>query len=265
MNYQQIEPTAALRKYIQYFWVLEDNSSCFSCKTFKIMSDGLPDLIYQTNENAFLDKDGTELPKLFLYGQTTTHTKHKAIKNFQNIGIYFQPSAIKSIFDVDAYEFADRNVSLDDLIKTNLYEQLASAKTSAEKIELLSSSLIRLIAKRKSVGNSKVDFATAQIQTGVKLSEVQYELNLSERSLERHFKQHIGITPSLYARINRFQSALDKMRQMKVARLTDLAYQCNYFDQSHFVRDFRKFAGTSPKRFLLQANEQVANFPEWKI
>nr|ELA7361934.1 helix-turn-helix transcriptional regulator [Elizabethkingia anophelis] len=83
--------------------------------------------------------------------------------------------------------------------------------------------------------------------------------------LERYFKQHIGISPNLYTRINRFQLALENIRQTQFDKLTDIAYQCNYYDQSHFIREFKEFSGTSPKRFLRQANEQVANFPEWKI
>lgn len=82
MNYQKIYPTESLRKYVRYFWILEDDSLDFSQKTFKIMSDGLPGLIFQQNKKAFHDKDNQELPQLFLYGQTTGHTEHRAIKKF---------------------------------------------------------------------------------------------------------------------------------------------------------------------------------------
>ncbi|WP_397258076.1 DUF6597 domain-containing transcriptional factor [Paenimyroides viscosum] len=56
MNYQQIYPTAPLRKYVRYFWILEDDSLDFSQKTFKIMSDGLPGLIFQESKKAFQQK-----------------------------------------------------------------------------------------------------------------------------------------------------------------------------------------------------------------
>ena len=67
MNYQQIYPTDPLRKHVCYFWMLEDDSLEFSDKTFKIMSDGLPGLIFQENKKAFLDKGNKKLPQLFLY------------------------------------------------------------------------------------------------------------------------------------------------------------------------------------------------------
>ena len=264
MNYQKIYPTEPLRKYVRYFWILEDDSLDFSQKTFKIMSDGLPGLIFQESKKAFHDKDNQELPQLFLYGQTTRYTEHRAIKSFRNIGVYFEPTALKSIFGVDANELTNQHISIDELVNTNITDQLSDTTSSNQRIELLSSFLIHL-AEQRSTESEKVNFATAQLQKGVSLPKIQSELNLSERSLERYFKQHIGISPNLYARINRFQLALENIRQTQFDKLTDIAYQCNYYDQSHFIREFKEFSGTSPKRFLRQANEQVANFPEWKI
>ncbi|MGJ1415191.1 DUF6597 domain-containing transcriptional factor [Sphingobacterium multivorum] len=264
MYYQQIYPIEPLRKYVRYFWILEDDNLNFSQKTFKIMPDGLPGLIFQENKKAFHDKDNQELPQLFLYGQTTRYTEHKAIKSFNNIGVYFQPNALKSIFGIDANELTNQHIGIDELIKTNITEQLLSTTSSVHRIELLTSFLMHLVEQR-STENGKIDFATAQLQKGVSLPNIQSELNISERSLERYFKEYIGISPNLYARINRFQLALENIRQNQFSKLTDIAYQCNYCDQSHFIREFKGFAGISPKHFLLQANEQVANFPEWKI
>lgn len=264
MNYQQIYPIEPLQKYVRYFWTLEDDSLNFSEKTFKIMSDGLAGLIFQENQKSFLNKDNQELPQLFLYGQTTRYTEHKAIKNFRNIGVYFQPTALKSIFGIDADELTNQHIDINELIKTNITNQLLNTATSEQRIKLLSSFLIQQAEQRKAE-NEKVNFASEQLQKGVSLPNIQNELNISERSLERYFKQHIGISPKLYARINRFQSALENIRQTQFDKLTNIAYQSNYFDQSHFIRDFKEFAGTSPKHFILKANEQVANFPEWKI
>jgi len=264
MNYQQIYPTAPLRKYIRYFWTLEDDGLDFSEKTFKIMSDGLPGLIFQEKPKAFYDSNNQQLTQLFLYGQTTKHTKHTAKENFKNIGVYFQPAALKSIFGIDAHELVNRNIDINDLIKSTISDQLSNAPNLEQQIGLLSRLLLQQLNQRKAE-NEKVNFASEQLLKGVSLPNIQNKLNLSERSLERYFKQHVGISPKLYARISRFQSALENLRQTQFGKLTHIAYQNDYFDQSHFIRDFQEFAGTSPKHFKLKANEQVANFPEWKI
>ena len=264
MNYQQILPTERLRKYVRYFWALEDNSLSFPEKTFKIMSDGLPGLIFQENPQAFVDENDRSLPQAFLYGQTTRYTEHKSNQPFRNIGVYFQPDALKSVFGIDANELTNRHINITELVNTNLTDQLLNNFTTEQRIELLSSFLIQQVGHRK-VESGKVNFAIARLQKGASLPTIQNDLNLSERSLERYFKQHIGISPKLYARISRFQSALESVRQTRFNSLTEVAYLNDYFDQSHFIREFQEFAGTSPKHFIRNANEQVANFPEWKI
>lgn len=262
MNYQQILPSEPLRKYVRYFWTLENDSVEFSEKTFKIMSDGLPGLIFQKNKKSFLNQNNQELPQLFLYGQTTRYTEQKATKRFRNIGIYFQPYALKSIFGIDANELTNQHIDINELVTTNITDQLLNTATNEQRIQLLSSFLTGQINQRKTE-NKKVIFAAEQLQKGLSLPSIQSELNISERSLERHFKQNIGISPKLYARISRFQSALENIRQTSFDNLTNIAYQSDYFDQSHFIRAFKEFAGTSPKHFLRQANELVPNFPEW--
>lgn len=263
MNYQQILPVEPLRKYIRYFWTLEDDNADFLQKTFKIMPDGLPGLIFQENPKVFSDKDNQPLPQLFLYGQTTRHKEHKATGSFRNIGVYFQPAALKSVFRIDANELTDQHIDISDLTKTTIAEQLVNTRTLEQRIDLLSAFFQEQADHQKSE-NERVNLAIVQLQQGRHLKKIQTGLNISERSFERHFKQQVGISPKLYARINRFQSTLDSLRKTNFDKLTDIAYQNDYFDQSHFIREFREFTGTSPKHFILQANEQVANYPEWK-
>lgn len=264
MNYLQILPTETLRKYIRYFWILEDYSLKFSDKTFKIMSDGLPGLIFQENPKAFFDKNDRPLPQTFLYGQTTRFTEHKAINNFHNIGVYFQPTALKSIFGIDADELTNQHIGINELTKTNITDQLLNTTSTDQRIKLLSSFLVQKIEHREAE-SQKVNFAIDQLKKGVSLPSIQNELKLSERSIERFFKQHVGISPKLFARISRFQSALENIRQFEFEKLTDIAYQSDYFDQSHFIRDFKDFAGTTPKEYIKKACEHLENYVQWNV
>jgi AraC-like DNA-binding protein len=93
---------------------------------------------------------------------------------------------------------------------------------------------------------------------------LQRELQLSERTLERKFKQAVGISPKLFARIARFQQSLDQLRQNQYDKLSDVAYGNEYADQSHFIRVFKEFTGFTPLEFRKQVHEVVENFPEIK-
>ena len=223
----------------------------------------MPGLIFQENPMAFSDKDNQTLPQFYLYGQTTRHTKHIATKSFKIIGAYLQPTALKGIFGLDANELTDQHAEISHLTKTALSEQLINTSDAAQKIRLLSAFIMKQAAHQNN-DNDRIAYASAQLKQGKTFETIQTELNLSERSLERLFKQHIGISPKLYARINRFQSTLDDLRQTKFDRLTEVAYENDYFDQSHFIREFKEFLGTSPKHFMRRAHEQLVNYPEWK-
>ncbi|SUJ27183.1 transcriptional activator RhaS [Sphingobacterium spiritivorum] len=260
MFYQKIIPIKPLQDYIRYFWVLED----FGDKTFKIIPDGLSGLIFQEEANLFLDKEHQILPQMFLYGQTTHHTEHKAIGCFRNIGVYLQPTALKTIFNIDAFELTNQHISIDCLTTEPILEQLVNAVTVNDKIEIISRFFLKRIQQAEH-NTEKADFATMLLQNGKTLKDIQTEMNLSERSLERLIKQNVGISPKAFSRIIRFQSGLYTLRQNDFNNLTDLAYQHDYFDQSHYIREFKEFTGMNPKQFIQQTNESVENFPEWKI
>ncbi|KKX50117.1 hypothetical protein L950_0211885 [Sphingobacterium sp. IITKGP-BTPF85] len=73
----------------------------------------------------------------------------------------------------------------------------------------------------------------------------------------------MGIPPKMFSRIMPFQSGLNILRQADFNNLTEIAYQNEYFDQSHYIREFKGFTGTNPERFMLNANEKLLNFPLW--
>jgi AraC-like DNA-binding protein len=101
-----------------------------------------------------------------------------------------------------------------------------------------------------------------QSKGGVPLQDLQKYLQISERSFERKFKQYVGITPKLFSRISRFQASLHELRIGLHNKLTDVAYENDYADQSHFIRSFKEFAGCSPLQYQKQLMQSVDNFYE---
>jgi AraC-like DNA-binding protein len=266
MNSQKIYPIEPLRKYVSHFAVLENDALMDHKKTFKIIADGYPGLIFQEDPNSFSNKDGHKLPHLFLHGLTKSHSHKTATGTYRNIVVYFQSNALKSIFGLDACEFTDSYVDLNDALKNDLTDQLLDENETDKRIEILSAFIYRQIDKNKFRQNEKTSYAISKInaQSTDSLLNIRSALGLSERTIERIFKTDIGVSPKMFFRICRFQAALDDLRERSFSSLTELAYQHSYADQSHFIREFNEFAGVTPKQFLLNANEQVLNFPEWK-
>jgi AraC-like DNA-binding protein len=73
--------------------------------------------------------------------------------------------------------------------------------------------------------------------------------NITPRYLQKLFLQYTGIPPKLYGKINRFQQSL-RLISNKENSLTSIAYDCGYFDQSHFIREFKSFTGLTPSAYL---------------
>lgn len=262
MYYQEFAPDPALATYVKYFWVLEDLSGGNLTKNFKIIPDGIPALIFQDNGNLFFEKNGRVMPDLYIYGQFKKHTEIKVQGNFRTIGVYLEPYALKSLFHMDAYEISDQNIPLEDIFPESILDQLLKADTLGEKIGIISNFIRYRIVNIK-YQNDKAGYAASLLREGKSLVEVQDSTNLTERSLERLMNHYIGLTPKVYARIARFQSALAAMRNGNYNKISTIIHKCGYFDQSHFIREFNSFTGVTPKSYSRCTKEILTNFPEW--
>jgi transcriptional regulator GlxA family with amidase domain len=78
------------------------------------------------------------------------------------------------------------------------------------------------------------------------------------RQLERKFKKHIGVSPKQLGKVIRLQTALKMLLNEETESLTHIAYESEYYDQAHFIKDFKEFTGTNPKDFLGNENMSLS-------
>jgi transcriptional regulator GlxA family with amidase domain len=83
----------------------------------------------------------------------------------------------------------------------------------------------------------------------VAINEILKDELTRRRQLERKFSQHVGISPKQLGRIIRLQEALKMLLNKQADNLTEIAYENQYFDQAHFIKDFKEFTGVNPKEF----------------
>jgi AraC-like DNA-binding protein len=268
MNYKEILPCPQLARHVRYFWILENDVSDGVARTFRVFSDGCPGLIFQQTGDV-AGKLGTCFShSLFLYGQSTRHTEQVTTGKFRTIGVYFYPDALKSIFGIDASLLTDKDTDLASVISRtdgDIEEQLLNASSEAKQIEILSDLFIRKMVSNKTPRAANLQFGLEYIASnkgGLSLKEVQSQLCVTERTLERMFRESIGISPKLFLRITRFQCALNLIRTGSFSSFSEVAHNSDYADQSHFIRDFKAFSGIVPQLFPTCCKETVANFPE---
>lgn len=268
MDYKVYAPADALKPYVKYFWSLQSTSAYCPSQSFRTMADGCPGLIFQQADNGLFYQSGKLLPETFLYGQSTKFGEFSVKGSFNTIGVFFYPSALKLLFGINAQEFTDSCFDVDQEAKKHgfyLSEQLSEASSIPERIMILSTYLLFQIKNNVHHKNEIMGYALSMIMKSggnISLKELQEKAQMTERTFERKFKEYIGISPKLFTRICRFQASLSQIRHNNFEKLSDIAFENDYTDQSHFIRSFKEFTGFSPNQYQIKSNEIVENLSQ---
>jgi AraC-like DNA-binding protein len=224
-------------------------------------------LIWQQATDGIRDQAGKAWPALLLHGQATQASTMHIGGRFRMVGACLHPSAAPALFDLRADELTDSCVDvslLTEPMRTPAH-LLDPAATLPEQLEQFSAYLLAQVAATARPGVPGVQHALARLlatQGRVSLQELRQETQLSERSLQRRFQEQVGISPKLFARICQFQATLHELRAASYDKLSDLAFEHDYADQSHHIRGFKEFAGFSPRQYLHRAQEVMQNLTE---
>lgn len=263
MNCQHFPPPENLKEYVHAFWSLELPAQSPAPPSFRTYAEGIPGLIFHQVTGGSLYQNDRELHQLFLYGPATTHARIHATGHLSMVGIFFRPNALKTVFGLNAALLADTCLDAGTLAACEyraLPEQLINTKTAIDRIELLAGWIKVQAEKNRERRDNMMQYAASVIagsKGNVALKGLQIELQLSERTFERKFKEYIGISPKLFSRICRFQSSMHQLRQNGFSKLSDIAFDHDYADQSHFIRAFKEFAGFSPLQYQKQPNGPI--------
>ena len=262
-------PKPPLSEFIHAFWLIE---GCVLPHGFeRVMPNGHMGLVINLYEDRTRVYDPKSLRCLqswrgaLVCGAETKAAIVDASELRDTMGVHFKAGGAFPFFNLPAGELRDVNVGLEELWGDdgcNLREKLLEAPTPKRKFEILEEVLLRH-ARKPLEKHRAVQFAIGQFHKAPerRISGVVEETGLSGRRFTEAFTDEVGLTPKVYCRLQRFQRALAKSFERPTVDWLEIALDCGYYDQAHFIHDFTSFSGLTPSAYLLQRKQPGNHVP----
>lgn len=192
----------------------------------------------------------------YLFGQPAgPRISVSNVNGIDILGVKLKPTGIHRLTGLDMREVADDIIEADSIWGRDvelLCERLYESDTAGEMIWVLENFLRKKLEKRKKDSrNRTLEFALEYLHTGraYSLEEIRMLTHTTKKTLERYFVNQVGLSPKRYARICRFNLIKNIFDQNPAADWRETAYKLGYYDQSHFIKEFREFSGKTPHEY----------------
>lgn len=264
MDYQTFPPHSDLASVINCYWSLEVPANP-EAKRQRIVPDGCIEMAFILGDDIKRYTDGEAFilqPRAMILGQTLEPFDIEPTGYVNTFAVRFYPYGFTNFVDRPLQELANTETPLSELFEeqtvATLTQNIIQAANTSERIALIESFLFEKLnapATLDHIVKTTLDALLHSKGSAPINSILKADLS-KRRQLERKFSKEIGISPKQLGKIIRLQAALKMLLNEEVENLTRIAYESEYYDQAHFIKDFKEFTGTNPKEFL--GNESLA-------
>jgi AraC-like DNA-binding protein len=250
VKFEKFIPSERLRPYVKHF-VVSENTQASTYKVFP--SSGLV-IGFQYRGSLSLIQNGL-VNNLAAAGITGIADSYKIFSNTSGIGsilVYFTETGFAHFASLPVHELFNQSVSLDSIFDNSKLreteEKLSLLKTDRQRIQVVERFLL---SQLKDIQSDKLIIEAVKMiydsKGTIRIKELNEKLFISQSPFEKRFRKLVGTTPKKFASIVRFNTVLDNLGKAK--SLTELCYDNNFFDQAHFIKDFKQFTGDTPENF----------------
>ncbi len=241
VSYREVMPSPALQNMIYCYWSLRTEGELSSNFLYRVVADGCIDV--------FLDMDNKQ--ETFVMGFCKKYTEFPLSKSFHYVGIRFLPSMFTQLFGIDASLLTDRYLELDSLMPSFhrvLSDELRAITVFSEWVERINQHLESYVESISIDVDNRFYDALETIFNCQGMFSVEKDLRtgLSARQLRRVFNYYLGTTPKTFGKVVRFQNILKAKPSTQSLRQNKLFYDVGYYDQAHFIKDFKSLYGVVP-------------------
>jgi AraC-like DNA-binding protein len=258
MDFRKFSPSNGLQQYVKYYYVFRSDSDLAFGDT--VFPCGDMEMIFNLGEGVWefaVEDKFLKTPLIELWGQITQPLQVKSSGRHTMFGIRFRTHAGGLFLDDEPGKFNNLVSDAADILGQSvkvLHAELLEVKEDCKRIELAEKFLLKRLSanQKKSYQVNRVAGILSTIHSASgenNIHEIASAHNMTSRNLHKLLNRYTGLSPKLVNKINRFQQSLRLMAK-KNQSLTAVAYDCGYFDQSHFIRDFKSFTGTTPSAYV---------------
>lgn len=251
-------PSKILEPYIAFFYTINWQKKDYegSISEFCLPS-GYGHMALQLKGNCYVVQENKikELPRFYTVGQQTHYYYLNSDYDIVDLyGVTFRPTGLWHLFELDMPTITDKPIETASLFKGNIQkftEQFDAKQEPNTRIELIENFLtITLLAVQPQL--NVIDSAIHRINKTYgcgSISELISNLGISERYFQKKFKKIVGIPPTAYKRIVRFNFMFADIKMDAPVDCKSLSALYNYYDFPHFSKDFKKYCGACPSKF----------------
>ena len=233
-----------LRQGISHFYTYHVSKA----EGMRVVPDGCIDLSFEYN--------GTEM-RGYACGTPIEYKIEKRPEFHEVFGVRFMPGVQPELIDVTMRELFDKRVPLEQIIKgdTLWLEKMAAETDFYQRIRVFLEAYTKAEKKReKPYGKKELVLSVKQMvyesDGKIKVSELEENTGYSVRYINKVFIEEMGFSPKTFCKIIQFQRALEFLNYGAPDKMTDAAVALGYYDQPQFIRDFKKYAGMTPKKYF---------------
>ncbi len=194
-------------------------------------------------------------PRVSVFGQIDHHFTAISYPGYYSLGVLLQPTTLSWLLQLNMSGFT--NMAYDgQLIDGDfkvLHEQMEESNSIKQKIKLFEKYFMRQLV-RKQQNTRLADDAIALLQhEQTTIQHMAAQLQVSQRYLEIKFRQAVGLPVKTYSLILRFRKMEQQLKSLQQVHWPQMAFAHEYYDQNHFIKEFKRFTGHTPSDYLLQS------------
>lgn len=258
MNYQTFQPHPDLKSLIKCYWTLEVPAEG-SAQRQRILPDGCIELIFILGDDIksiISEEEFTIQPRAMVLGQITEPYFVEPTGYVHSFAVRFYPHGFANFVSTPIKNLANKETPVGLLFgderSEGLTRNVVEAADTAQRIAVIEAFLFDELKNEKTIDHIvkstiEVIFST---KGSLSINSILRDDLGKRRQIERKFLNQTGISPKQLGKIIRLQTALKMLLMPEFGSLTKVAYESQYYDQAHFNRDFKEFAGVSPREFL---------------